>query len=941
MEPVKSPSDKRSYRFITLPNKLDVLCVSDPDTDKSAASMDVRIGSFAEPDNLLGLAHFCEHMLFLGSKKYPSENEYERYLSEHGGGSNAYTDDEDTNYFFEITKDHLYGALDRFAQFFIEPLFNADSTDREMKAVDSENSKNLNSDYWRLSQVVRTNTNNKHPFSRFSTGNLQTLRDDPKKQGLNVRDELIKWYNAHYSANVMKLCVLGKESLDELEKWCRELFSGIPNKEIKLTEYQEWPMTSDNKAVQQLVVPVKELRQVKLIWPMKSLQEAYEEKPSSYLSHLLGHEGNESLFAALKRKGWIDKLSAGPSNRTRQFEFMTISIDLTEEGFAHRYEVVEYAFQYIELLKRSKPQEWVYNELKNMGEIQFQYLSMQKPMDCVLKLAGDMQVYKPKDIISAPYLHKKFNPELINSVLDQLTPENLVLQFVGKEFKGQTDAVEPWYNAHYKNEKIPADHIQKWKSIKDIDAQMTLPAKNEFIPQQLTLKEVSQPQTEPHLIKESKTVKVWHMIDSTFKRPKANLFMQLTLPAASKSPSDVLKTQLIGMLCQDSLNEYAYYADIAGLDYGIEDNHEGLEITVKGYNEKLPLLIKRVIERLKHLVVKQDRFDVLKKQVRRTLKNFSKNQPHAQARYFLDMSTVTPRCSLKEKLAVIDDITAKDTQEFLSRLLEYVHMEVLVHGNMTRDESLALVEQLEPILNAKPITSYQMTHQRIVKLSHGKEFVYQTKNLNKNDENSAIFNWFEIAPMNNLKKSVLLDLVAEMLSESFFDTLRTKEQLGYIAWSGTRTSQGIAGYRTIVQSTVKDPAGLNGRIENFFALAEKAIKDISKEEFENHVESLKIKKLEKPTKLTEQTKKFWTEISYHHYQFDRRAKEVEILKTVTPADALSFYQKYIKEAKSRRKISIHVYGNKHPMPEKPDESAVAIKDVDQFKQGMSLFPYCT
>lgn len=51
-------------------------------------------------------------------------------------------------------------------------------------------------------------------------------------------------------------------------------------------------------------------------------------------------------------------------------------------------------------------------------------------------------------------------------------------------------------------------------------------------------------------------------------------------PAASKSPSDVLKTQLIGMLCQDSLNEYAYYADIAGLDYGIEDNHEGLEVSI-------------------------------------------------------------------------------------------------------------------------------------------------------------------------------------------------------------------------------------------------------------------------------------------------------------------------------------------------------------------------
>jgi len=124
-------------------------------------------------------------------------------------------------------------------------------------------------------------------------------------------------------------------------------------------------------------------------------------------------------------------------------------------------------------------------------------------------------------------------------------------------------------------------------------------------------------------------------------------------------------------------------------------------------------------------------------------------------------------------------------------------------------------------------------------------------------------------------------------------------------------------------------------------LTQKAIKEISKEEFENHVEALKIKKLEKPTKLTEQSKKFWTEISYHHYQFDRRAKEVEILKAITPSDALSFYRKYIKEAKSRRKISIHVYGNKHPLPERPEESAVVIKDVDQFKQSMSLFPYCT
>ena len=48
--------------------------------------------------------------------RYPDENEYSKYLSAHGGSSNAFTDFEDTNYFFDVNHEHLEGALDRFAQ---------------------------------------------------------------------------------------------------------------------------------------------------------------------------------------------------------------------------------------------------------------------------------------------------------------------------------------------------------------------------------------------------------------------------------------------------------------------------------------------------------------------------------------------------------------------------------------------------------------------------------------------------------------------------------------------------------------------------------------------------------------------------------------------------------------------------------------------------------
>ena len=100
--------------------------------------MSVGVGSFADPPDAQGLAHFLEHMLFMGSRKYPDENEYDRYLKEHGGVSNAYTEFDQTCYFFSVGKGHLRGALDRFAQFFIDPLCKEDCMDREVKAVNNE-----------------------------------------------------------------------------------------------------------------------------------------------------------------------------------------------------------------------------------------------------------------------------------------------------------------------------------------------------------------------------------------------------------------------------------------------------------------------------------------------------------------------------------------------------------------------------------------------------------------------------------------------------------------------------------------------------------------------------------------------------------------------------------------------------------------------------------
>ncbi|MCJ1241138.1 hypothetical protein MMC14_009142 [Varicellaria rhodocarpa] len=87
-EVVKPVVDKLKYRCMTLDNAIRITLISDPEADKAAAAMDqplyalvqVRVGSLGDPDDLPGLAHFTEHMLFYASEKYPQEDEYSKFV---------------------------------------------------------------------------------------------------------------------------------------------------------------------------------------------------------------------------------------------------------------------------------------------------------------------------------------------------------------------------------------------------------------------------------------------------------------------------------------------------------------------------------------------------------------------------------------------------------------------------------------------------------------------------------------------------------------------------------------------------------------------------------------------------------------------------------------------------------------------------------------------
>lgn len=954
----KSPRDDRLYRGLELNNHMKVLVISDPLTDKAAAAMDVHIGSMSDPDDLPGLAHFCEHMLFLGTEKYPSENSFTQFLSENGGSSNAFTISEHTNFYFDVKHECLNEGLDRFAQFFLCPLFNSDATDREVNAVDSEHCKNLLIDTWRLNQLDKSSVDASHPYRKFGSGNKLTLETRPKERGLSTRDELLKFHNSFYSANIMALTVLGRDSLDDLTNLVIKLFSGVENKNISIPEFPVHPYGDEQLQVEFKVVPVKDIKYLNISFPIPDVSEYYFSKPSVYLSHLLGHEGEGSLLSELKARGWVNELMAGASAGAKGFMFFICNMELTNEGQDHVYDIVTCVFQYLEMLRRQEPLEWIFKEYQALGEVKFQFKDKESARSYVFTIARALHEFPLEDVIQAPYLFRGFRPDLIKMLLSYLLPSKVRITVVGKVFEGKTDLVEEWYGTEYSVNKIPPKYIEEWNNV-SLNPSLQLPPVNEFIPTDFTIKERPQDSSSiPTLVKDNSLIKVWFKQDDTFNQPKACLLFEITSPLAYVDPLHCDMTHLFVELLKDSLAEYSYDADIAELNYKLETTVYGIYLAIKGYNHKQPVLLKKILERITNFQVDPKRFSVFKERCIVALKNFSAEQPHQHALYYTTFLLEELAWHKDELLDAMEELTVEKLAAFIPDLLGRLHIECLFHGNLTKEEALGTSDLVETILKengkTKPLLPQQLMRHREIQLPSGCSYLFEMENEVHNNSSVEIYYQCDLQAT---KSNILLELFCQIISEPCFNTLRTQEQLGYIVWSGIRRCNGVQGLRVIIQSE-KEPSLLDSRIEKFLEGIEEYIKAMTDEEFKNHIEALAVRRLDKPKKLSSECSRHWKEILSRQYNFDRDNIEVAFLMTVTKEDILSFYRDLIAvEAPRRHKLAVHILSKtmtktgqnkvinnfienekiEHMNPQSTVQPTI-IEDIAAFKSSLPLFP---
>jgi secreted Zn-dependent insulinase-like peptidase len=692
----------------------------------------------------------------------------------------------------------------------------------------------------------------------------------------------------------MTLAVLGKEPLPQLKAWVEEKFSAIPNTgrsrlevDVPLFRPGQLPARVD-------IVPVKDRRELSLTFPVPPVDAHLRSKPTLYISHLLGHEGRGSLLSLLKEKGWSDGLSSGLGLRHPNNATINVSIKLTPAGLRHVDEIVAYVFRYIHLIRTSGVADWTFDEQRRLSELRFLYAEKADPIGLVRSLSHDLHMLPSQELLRGHYLLDEFDPELIQEYLGYMRPDNMLMAVTASGL--ETDSRTDWFAVDYRIRPIDEKTVAGWRSPAP-DPALALPGPNGFVPENLSLETGGDADAVPVALERRSGFELWHRLDTEFNLPLANFYFSVRSPVANDTARHAVLTNLYVRLVNDQLTEFSYDADLAGLSYSLYKHIRGFTVRVSGYDDKQSVLVKRIVDALRHPHIAEDRFEVARENLIRGLRNASKNSPYRRALNEVRLLLTEPDWSEEQLLAAIADVDADDVRQFVPRLLAEGNVVALAHGNVDRDEARALAGIVERGL-VEPAKPVPVPSGRVVKLTGGDSYARDIDNV---QDDSAVVVYYQ-GPDKQLASRARVALLVKMMGPAFFEDLRTEKQLGYIVFASNMTIIETPGIVFIVQSPIADPASLQRHIGTFLDQYAAKMAALNEATFERHKTALLGNLLEADSTLDDRSNRYWNEIDREHYAFDLREKLAAAIKDVSLDELKASYEKILRSNDSRRLV---------------------------------------
>jgi secreted Zn-dependent insulinase-like peptidase len=899
----KAKGDAREYQMVKLSNGVQVLAIQDKTAQQAAFSVAVTAGQFYDPPEFLGLAHLCEHAVFLGTEKYPERTGFDEFLAKHGGQTNAYTASEATVYYASLDEKAFEEGIDRFADFFRAPLFNISTVWDEIRAVESEHSKNKNNMQWRTERAMLSLANPLNPIEWFHTGDdesLEGLGEKPLEQALK------KYFNEHYCPHRLNLVTFGKDSTSQQLATAAKSFGAIKRRpECKagpVSFAQEAPFNKAERLGNLLHVDgANPIPQLWLMVPMESITPLHKSRPLKYIRRLLSYEGEDSLLFALNTELQLAKSLSVSSDDTSAGTMIWLRFDLTDQGLKTPMAVLDTLFAYLAKLHKSGLTHVQLESLKLDSKLDWDWRESVDAETATQDFAELMTRYTPSELLQGDEVITEPNVEAVQKVLEQIIPENMNVGLAelspqwpnGKEVK-----TLPHYGSQYVRyslDELASDNLLLWKrwfqkNTSDVEIDATLLANLQKVNSNLSELPKMQVPEEMHVTQgtmpldhaqakrgASEVAQVLgevprQLVGRDFSsqeqlffregwmvpgpRVQARFFLR---PAEDSKYKDqetplsrvlnLIGIDILGKVLNGRLAKYVN----SGTTYSLAVTPGGINLGVLAFKPDIEAFSKQVLlEVKKELSAPQIMFDRAWGDLYQKL-NICEGPLIAASKVF-DLLLRTDEFNENELLDVLDGSKNEVTKEAVEKYMAdqwkgHFSSTGLIYGAISDQEALKLSKNVLAELNTigaqVDVAGDEVERvSPVVNIDTPIEF----RSMNPCAHNSNhVYRMRVLLGVPSIRQTVLLSIIKPVIQELSFSELRTKSGLGYIVGSDVTQMSNVLTVECFIQGEVMPPDDLELQCERVWAKSvPERFENMSANEFESLKASYRAQLLSPP-----------------------------------------------------------------------------------------------
>lgn len=873
----KSPNDKRTYEVFMLKNGIEVITVSDPDLATSAATLSVGVGQFQDPEDAQGIAHFLEHMIFMGSEKYKKPNEYMQFISENGGSTNAFTATEQTTYLFSINSSMFSEALDRLSAAIIAPLFDASMVEKEISAVNSEWLLARQSQQFVTQRVAVNTSNPDHPKKQLGVGNNETLSRD-KEILLN---SLRSFYEQYYSANLMKLVLVGNQSPRQLKSYAKKYFGGIKNKNVKrpttkIAAYREQDLLKNIYVKTKSGTPTLSLE-----FPLKNNRDKWKSKPNSYVSKLLNSQEENTLFSLLTDEGYIEGGSATINPNVWGADGAAfIDFVLTKKGEQNKDLIINLTFKYIDLISSNGVSKKYFDEMKAINERQFNDYTPPEALNLAVSFGSNIFDRPTKNLIDYPYVTEQFDIEAIEKVISQLQPSNVRIYHLSPT--EEADIELKYADGSFRIEPIDLNNFTKGEgipfAIKLPEAEiLTFDDSSETII-------VSSEYETPKNIYEANGVQVYLSQSKNHKNNKGAMQVKLMSPMTDQSPKASAEQSII-LYQFFKKNRRLLQKAYTGAGISIipnPDEYGNLGFIFLGRSMKQHTYAEDFVDALLSFDIKDWELENAIKTIKESLEDLDEDSIVDQLFMYNDQVNKTARWTKDQVIDAMGDITVADLIMAHKDFIGSSFLDVYAYGNYQPNNIIELAKKIRLSMGQ----TSQNDHWRYKPSFEAKPGIARMKKVTIAKDGVGVLDNY-IFPKKSEKVAVQLQILNRLFRPTFFNDLRTNQEIGYVASSFVSETNEYPTLSTLVVSDSNNAKQLKEKVMGFNYGFATAFQNVSNKTIENVKKSM-IEELEKrPENLFVEAEPYFDDWTDGNYSFDSLEKTIGYIKNTNKDDLLA------------------------------------------------------